>query len=223
MHYVIATLKPWNIAAFERRRSALPGDWHLITERSGLNAEALGAIAPRYVFFPHWSWMVPDDITRNFDCVCFHMTDVPYGRGGSPLQNLIKRGHEETQISALRMGTEADAGPVYLKRPLALEGSAQEIFERFADIAIDMIADIVSGEPEPRPQEGEATIFERRTPDQSEIPEDAGAREIYDHIRMLDAETYPRAYLDRGSIRMEFSDAALYGENVEARVRFRKK
>ena len=151
------------------------------------------------------------------------MTDVPYGRGGSPLQNLIARGHADTQISALRMVAEVDAGPVYLKRPLSLEGSAQEIFERFADIVQGMIADIISDEPEPRPQEGEATHFERRTPEQSEIPEDARVEELYDHIRMLDAETYPRAYLDRGSIRMEFSGAALYGDRVEARVSLRRK
>lgn len=223
MDYVIATIKPWNIAAFERHRPGLPGGWHLMTERSALTVESLGAIAPRYVFFPHWSWMVPDDITRGFDCVCFHMTDVPYGRGGSPLQNLIARGHADTQISALSMVAEVDAGPVYLKRPLSLEGSAQDIFERFAEIVQGMIADIISDEPEPRPQEGEATHFERRTPAQSEIPEDARIEELYDHIRMLDAETYPRAYLDRGSIRMEFSGAALYGDRVEARVSLRRK
>ena len=223
MDYVIATIKPWNVAAFERRRPELPGEWHLITEKSDLTADGLGAIAPRYVFFPHWSWLVPEEITQGFECVCFHMTDVSFGRGGSPLQNLIVRGHQETQISALRMVPELDAGPVYLKRPLSLEGSAGEIFERFADIVFGMIADIVSGEPEPRPQEGEATHFERRTPGQSELPEDARIEELYDHIRMLDAETYPRAYLERGSIRMEFSGAALYGDRLEARVSFRKK
>ena len=223
MDYVIATIKPWNVAAFERHRPALPGDWRLITDRSALTAESLRAIAPRYVFFPHWSWMVPEEITQGFECVCFHMTDVPYGRGGSPLQNLIARGHEETQISALRMVPELDAGPVYMKRPITLEGSDQEHVERFPDIVFGMSADIVSGGPEPHPQEGEPPLFERRTPEQSEIPEDAGIKEIYDHIRMLDAETYPRAYLERGSIRMEFSGAALYGERVEARVSLRKK
>lgn len=32
----------------------------------------------------------------------FHMTNFPYGRGGSPLQNLMKRGHHTTTITALR-------------------------------------------------------------------------------------------------------------------------
>ena len=46
------------------------------------------------------------------------MTDLPYGRGGSPLQNLIVRGHKHTMISAIKCVKELDAGPIYLKKPL---------------------------------------------------------------------------------------------------------
>ena len=102
MNYVVATVKPWNIKAFAEHHGALPGKWHLITDKDDLTAEFLGQVDPRYVFFPHWQWMVPDSITASSDCVCFHMTDVPYGRGGSPLQNLIQRGHAETMVSALK-------------------------------------------------------------------------------------------------------------------------
>ena len=56
------------------------------------------------------------------------MTDLPYGRGGSPLQNLIIRGHKKTKISALRMVNELDAGPIYFKRSLSLNGNAQKIY-----------------------------------------------------------------------------------------------
>ena len=54
-------------------------------------------------FFVHWSRRVPDHWLPRYECACFHMTDVPFGRGGSPLQNLIERGHRETQLSASRM------------------------------------------------------------------------------------------------------------------------
>jgi len=55
------------------------------------------------------------------------MTYMPYGRGGSPLQNLIVRGYRHTKLTALRMVEEFDAGPVYLKEDLCLEGNAEEI------------------------------------------------------------------------------------------------
>ncbi len=37
-----------------------------------------------------------------FECVCFHMTDVPYGRGGSPLQNLIIREPQEYETDRVK-------------------------------------------------------------------------------------------------------------------------
>ena len=57
-----------------------------------LTRAALEQAKPRYVFFPHWSHIIPEDIHGAFECVIFHMTDLPFGRGGSPLQNLIARG-----------------------------------------------------------------------------------------------------------------------------------
>jgi methionyl-tRNA formyltransferase len=119
------------------------------------------------------------------------------------------------------MSEEIDAGPVYLKRPLSLEGSAEEIFERLSGLVFSMIADIVSSQPNAVPQTGEPVFFNRRTPDQSRIPPNASAQEIYDHIRMLDAETYPAAFWDAGDWRLEFRDAKQVDDGVEARVLIR--
>jgi methionyl-tRNA formyltransferase len=219
--YIVAAIKPWNHAAFAHHRPGWAGDWELV-EDPGALLERVRKSAPRYVFFPHWSWKVPAEILSAAECVCFHMTDVPYGRGGSPLQNLIARGHTETKLSALRMTAEMDAGPVYAKRPLSLDGRAQEIYARAAEIAFEMIGDIARDEPEPAPQTGEPTVFKRRTPDMSRLPAGASAKALYDHIRMLDAESYPPAFLEHGDIRLEFHDAALEGGNLTAKVVFRE-
>jgi len=197
----------------------LPGSWTLISRPEDLSVENLKALAPRYVFFPHWSWRVPMEIVDGFDCVCFHMTDVPYGRGGSPLQNLILRGHRNTVLSALRMVRELDAGPVYMKRPLDLAGTAQEIYQRATGIVFDMIEEITRTEPAPQPQQGTPVVFERRTPEQSELPHAGTPEQICDFIRMLDADTYPPAYLHWGKFRLEFDRAKQDGEYVIARVR----
>lgn len=217
--YIVATPQPWHLAELARVRRSFPGHWLLVTTTADLEA-ALASVSPRYIFFPHWSHLVPEPIVERFECVCFHMTDLPYGRGGSPLQNLIERGHRETQLSALRMVKELDAGPIYGKRPLTLEGSAEEIFERTAALIGDMIAWIVQEEPAAVPQEGEPTIFTRRTPSQSRIPPGASPEKLYDHIRMLDAPGYPKAFLDHEQWRVEFERAELKGDVVEARARF---
>ena len=67
------------------------------------------------------------------------MTDLPYGRGGSPLQNLIIRGGKTTKLFAFRMTEEFDARPNYLKRNLSLEGTAREIFIRANYLSAKMI------------------------------------------------------------------------------------
>jgi methionyl-tRNA formyltransferase len=51
------------------------------------------------------------------------------------------------------------------------------------------------------------------------MPQTGTLKEIYDHIRMLDAETYPPAFLDYGQMRYTFSEACLMDEGVSARVK----
>jgi len=202
-------------------RARFRGQWHVCVDPSDLTAGAEFS-QPRYVFFPHWSHIVPAVFLEQHECVCFHMTDVPYGRGGSPLQNLIARGHRETVLTALRMTTEVDAGPVYMKRPLSLEGTAQDIFHRAAELSMDMIGEIIAQEPTATPQSGAPVFFKRRKPEQSEVPADATPVALYDHIRMLDAPGYPHAFLRHGSWVARFTDTRLDGDMIEARVRFEK-
>jgi methionyl-tRNA formyltransferase len=219
--YVVATVKPWNIAAFERHKGHAP-DWHLITDRETLNPATLKKIDPRYIFFPHWTWIVPDELLDAYECVCFHETDVPFGRGGSPIQNLIARGHKETKLVALRMVKEVDAGPVYLKEPLDLQGSAQDVFERTANMVYDMMDEIIKAAPQPLPQAGKEVVFSRRTPEMSELPRTASAATIYDHIRMLDAETYPHAFIRHGEFVITFRNAQEEDGVVKAVAEIRK-
>jgi methionyl-tRNA formyltransferase len=188
-------------------------------ERSALTAEALRAVQPSHVFFPHWSCVIPDTIFGQFECVIFHMSDVPFGRGGSPLQNLVVRGIEDTQLSAIRCSDVIDGGPVYLKKPLSLLGSAEEIFVRAAHLMEGMVAEIVVGRLAPVAQIGEPTVFARRRPEDGDIGSLAELGRVHDHIRMLDADGYPAAFLRTGALRLEFSRSRLSHDHVMADVR----
>ncbi|EAQ29442.1 GCN5-related N-acetyltransferase [Erythrobacter sp. NAP1] len=178
-----------------------------IREKNDLSRDALEQFGCDWVFFAHWSWIVPAEIHENFRAVIFHMTDLPYGRGGSPLQNLIARGHEQTKLSALQCEAGLDTGPIYLKRDLSLAGTAEDIFERAAQLMLPMIREMVEQDLKPVAQEGEPVIFKRRTPDQSAIDGEAALDAVYDHIRMLDAEGYPHAFIETGNLRIELTKA----------------
>lgn len=217
--YVIASDRPWNRRLPENLADRCEGRFVLIDNKEGLNSEKLQAIGPRYVFFPHWSYRIPKEIYENFECIIFHMTDLPYGRGGSPLQNLIVRGHSETVMTALRCMADMDAGPVYTKRLLCLHGAAEEIFLRASQLIEEMIEEIVIDDPEPVPQEGEVVTFARRKAEDGDLEQTQDLDELYDFIRMLDADDYPPAFFKIGRYKLEFSHASRRVGRVDANVR----
>ena len=174
--------------------------------------------SPSWVFFAFWSNYVGKEVYSIHRSVIFHMTDLPYGRGGSPLQNLILAGHKKTKLSAIVCTETLDAGDVYLKRDLALGGTASEIYARAAGVIREMVEEIVLTNPTPEAQKGEVVEFRRRKPEESRLPETLTAEALYDFIRMLDAEGYPRAYVTVGDLKLTFQDAELSGGRVTARV-----
>lgn len=224
--YVILSEKIWNhslVSSLSQRNNSI--NWILIDNDKDFNITFLEQNQVTKIFIPHWSYIIPENIYSQYECIVFHMTDLPYGRGGSPLQNLIVRGHTETKISALRVVKELDAGPIYLKSDLSLSGTAQEIFTRANKIIEIMIEAIVINDLKPKEQEGEVVKFKRRKKEDSNILEIENLEKVYDHIRMLDADGYPQAFIETANLKIEFSKAKLNTnkEVLKAYVRISKK
>jgi methionyl-tRNA formyltransferase len=221
--YVLLTEKQWHRDLFSQLEKRANENWHLIDSKEKFTQGELTKIRPSKIFIPHWSYIIPSEIYDTYECVVFHMTDLPFGRGGSPLQNLIVRGHKSTKLSALKVEKGIDAGGIYLKRELSLEGSATEIFLRTVPLIGEMIEEIIKNDLQPKPQEGDVVAFKRRTPEESNISTIDDPDRLYDHIRMLDAETYPRAFLDAEGWKFEFFNAQKKDNEIIANVRIIKK
>jgi len=218
---LLLSSRPWNIALADRLSRRLDLRVDSITAPSQLTPEAVAAIDPQWIFVPHWSHWIPESIWGPWPTVIFHMTDLPYGRGGSPLQNLIQRGHSSTMLTALRCGAGLDAGDVYLKQPLSLHGSAEEIFLRADSLIEQMIEQIVREEPMATLQQGEPVLFSRRNPAQSNLAScpEGDLSAWYDQIRMLDAEGYPHAFLEIHGMRLELRRVCQRSDGLHADVR----
>jgi methionyl-tRNA formyltransferase len=216
---VLVSSRHWNKAMISRLRNRTKCDFIFISDPKDMTAINLSSINPRFVFFPHWSYRIDRDIHEKFECVIFHMTDLPFGRGGSPLQNLIARGTYETKISALRCVEEMDAGPIYLKRAFSLYGSAEEIYLRASIVIEDMIVEILKTQPVPMPQQGTPLFFQRRKAEEGNLTSVQSLEQAFDLIRMLDADGYPNAYLNVGPFKFEFARASLKAGHVMADVR----
>jgi methionyl-tRNA formyltransferase len=222
--FILLTDKPWHDDLYLSLKNEGTHQWIRIKDKGEFTFDKLQELKPEKIFIPHWSYIIPQNIFTQFECILFHMTDLPYGRGGSPLQNLIVAGHEKTVISAIRVVDKIDAGDIYLKEPLSLLGTAEEIFIRSSRIINLMIDKIIKEAPAVVEQTGDVVIFKRRTPGDGDISKLNSIEAIYDYIRMLDCDGYPNAFLEINGFRLEFTRATLKGNHsIIADVKITKK
>lgn len=166
--YVLATQQKWGEEVYDLVSKGRTGEpWVLLKGESKSLTEVLlkqlvGDLRPRYVFFVHWSVIVPAVVLDRVECVNFHCTDLPYGRGGHPIENLLLAGKTETVMTAHRMTRGIDEGPVYAKYPgVPLAGRKPEILAGFVVPVAQMIRYLVEDEPVPTAQEGHVVRFSR--------------------------------------------------------------
>lgn len=225
---VIATVKEWNINNYFELKKELENEYslYLLTNKDELSFENIEKINPKYIFFPHWSWIIPQKIYENYESILFHMTDLPYGRGGSPLQNLITNKIYNTKITAIKVSKELDEGDIYLKEDFDIsKGSANEIYKNASKLIFKkLIPNILRQNPTPVRQEGDVVNFKRRTPEQSNIKmlNNVSIANLYDFIRMLDAPSYPKAYLELDNLKIELFEVIIKDGKLEGRFEVSK-
>lgn len=220
MNILLACSKDWFDSEFDSNNSL---NIHRISKKNELNINFLKSFKPRYIFFPHWNWIVPPEIHLNYECIVFHTAPLPFGRGGSPIQNLIKLGYESSPICAIKMNEVIDGGDIYLSREVSLKGNIAEIFSRIEPTIKEIIVKICDENIIPTKQTGEVTNFKRLSPEDNEIKKGYSLKEFYDGIRMVDGLDYPKAFIYFGDKKIEFSNAQLKEGELSASIKISKK
>ena len=79
-----------------------------------------------------------------------------------------------------------------------------------------MIPKIINEQLVPYKQRGTIKTFSRRKPEDSELlcENIKSMDDFYDHVRMLDGEGYPSAFLKFGSFEISFAKIEKKGENL---------
>ena len=186
----------------------------VISEPTRLKLGFIKKFKPDFIFFPHWSWIVPKEVYENYKCIVFHAAPLPYGRGGSPIQNLILKGFKKTPVCALKMVKKLDAGPIYSKKQLDLKGSLSEILLRLNEIVNNMINELIYFLPKPKEQKGKEYTFKRLNAKDNLLPKDVSLNNIFDRIRMLDDNSYPNAFINYGDFIIELHNARLVKDKI---------
>jgi methionyl-tRNA formyltransferase len=205
MVYLFCAYREWSKTLFDKLKK---NDDNIVLLKSPkkLTFSYVKKINPEMIFFPDWSWIVNKKIINNYKCVCFHESNLPKFRGGSPLQNQIIRGVEKTKTTAFIMNEGLDEGVIMLQKELSLKGSINEIFKRMINNDYVMIKKIMDKKYKLKNQKGKPTKFKRRSEDQSELTNlDYSKKYIYNFIRMLD-DPYPNAFIQIGKRKIVFKN-----------------
>ncbi len=202
---IIACSKKWFFKNQKVKKYIKKKNILILQKKDYLNEKYLKKVNPKIIFFPHWSYKVKENIIKKYRCICFHTAPLPYGRGGSPIQNLIIRNFKKSPICAIKMTNKIDAGPIYMKKTISLSGNLNKIFERMAEKIIQMIIILSKKNIKPKKQRGKIYNFKRLS-EQPEIIKERKIEEIFDKIRMLDSDDYNNAYIKNNNLKIYLSN-----------------
>jgi methionyl-tRNA formyltransferase len=128
-----------------------------------------------------------------------HPSLLPRWRGAAPVERAIMAGDDETGITIHRTIEALDAGPIAAQRsfPIRLDDDAGAVFAQGAELAAELLDDILVGELAfvPQPEEG-VTYAEKLTPADRELDWSRPARELHDRIRALSPHIGARGALE---------------------------
>lgn len=204
MKIVIASSKPWFFISEKIRKK---NQILFIKNKSDLTIRKISNFNPDLIFFPHWHWIVPNQIHEKYNCILFHTAPLPFGKGGSPIQNLILLGYESSPVCALKMTSKLDSGPIYGEKNLSLDGPLSKILQRLNEIVNEFIFELIDFLPEPKNQKGKEFIFKRKSKKDNLIPAEVSMKDFFNRIRMLDDISYPSSYIKYGDFIIEFKDS----------------
>lgn len=216
---IIACSKNWFL---ENQKNNLNEKFVIIKNKKQLNLKKLKSLNPPFIFFPHWSYFIEEKIYKNFNCVIFHTSHLPYGRGGSPLQNLIMKGFKETEICALKASRNFDSGDIYCREKISLEGNLEEIFFNLSKKISKMISKILNKKLKLTKQVGKIHIFKRLKPSDSNISKFKKLNDIYNKIRSVDHDDYTKAFVETKFFKIELTKAKFINGKLTCKSTIKK-
>jgi methionyl-tRNA formyltransferase len=138
----------------------------------------------------------------NNNNIVIHASDLPKGKGWSPMPWQIIEGKNEIPLTLFEAVQKVDSGQIYLKDKVIYEGHEliDELRQKMADKIIEMAVSYVGnyGEIVGRDQEGEETFYKKRTARDSELDINKSIAEQFNLLRTVDNDSYPAFFYKDG-------------------------
>jgi len=144
----------------------------------------------------------PEILKRNGHNLVVHESDLPQGKGWSPTTWQVLEGKKKIPICLFEAANKVDAGPIYYKSFVKLDGSelVDEIREKQAEQTFFLVEKFISDYPNVRgkPQKGKESFYGKRTPQDSELDINKPIKDQFNLLRVVDNERYPAFFMHGG-------------------------
>lgn len=124
-----------------------------------------------------------------------HESDLPKGKGWSPVTWQVLEGKNEITVSLFEATSEIDAGQIYLQKKMSFNGLEllDEIKHAQGLITIELILEFITNINTivGKNQSGESTFYDRRSEKDSKLDINKSILEQFNLLRVCDNERYP--------------------------------
>lgn len=137
-----------------------------------------------------------------------HESDLPQGKGWSPLTWQILEGRDTIVVTLFEAAERVDSGVIYAQERMDFTGDEliDDLRAAQSNATRSLCDRFVRGFPgilaAARAQSGEESFYPRRRPSDSRVQQDRTLGELFDQLRVADPDRYP-AFFDRNGARYE--------------------
>lgn len=158
---------------------------------------------PEIVFILSYFYIIkPELLKKHKYNFVVHSSDLPEGKGWAPVFWQILEGKNRIPTVLFEAVEGVDAGDIYLKDFLVLNGTElhDEIRAATAHKDIELCYKLLFDFPKilPQKQSGIETFYRKRTPMDSELDPSKSLKELFQQLRIADNEQYPAFFYYKG-------------------------
>ena len=126
-----------------------------------------------------------------------HESDLPYGKGFSPIQWQILKGKKKIIFSILEAVKKFDSGAIFEKKKIVFKGYElnNDIRKIQGETTLYLVKNFLKDYPKnilkKIPQKGKSTYFKRRNLNDSQLDINKSIKSQFNLLRIVDNEKYP--------------------------------
>ncbi|MCI2236100.1 MULTISPECIES: formyltransferase family protein [unclassified Helicobacter] len=155
------------------------------------------------IFILSYHQIIPKTfLVKNKYNLVIHASNLPKGKGWSPMFWQILEGKNEIIFSLFEADEKADNGEIYLQKILKLNGVElyEELRDKQAKMCQTMCLEFLEKYPNisPKKQEGSESFYPKRSPKDSELDLTKSLEEQFNLLRIVSNEEFPAFFCKEG-------------------------